>query len=157
MGKFGPEERLTPAKRKRLGVDRLTPELADWLDSVWPELEAIGGARSLRYRFVDTLPLGGKWAAKVFNQVIYVRRGWRSHIDPADRHTIRVLLGHEPVHVLQQEQYGWWGFLLRYVGSWFANGCRYRRISFEVEAYDHDEKILALYLEQNPCGVKQWR
>ena len=45
------------------------------------------------------------------------------------------LVKHEAVHVEQFKRYGFFGFIFRYCYGYFKNGCDYRKIPLEVEAY----------------------
>ena len=70
--------------------------------------------------------------AMTVGRTVYVRPGHEASDS---------LLAHELVHVRQWQQYGWFGFLRRYLGAYLANLVRlrnhmaaYRAIPFEAEA-----------------------
>ncbi len=52
------------------------------------------------------------------------------------------LLGHELYHVVQQQEMGWWGFLLRYLWHWRPKHItRGREHPLEEPAYAREEEI----------------
>lgn len=57
------------------------------------------------------------------------------------------LIGHELVHVLQQQQMGWWSFLARYATAWRPEHVREGwRHPMEAPAYARQTEILAKVL-----------
>jgi hypothetical protein len=57
------------------------------------------------------------------------------HVFYRDAEPPEWLVKHEAVHVEQFKRYGFFGFLFRYCYGYFENGCDYRKIPLEVEAY----------------------
>ena len=57
-------------------------------------------------------------------------------------HSGVVLVGHELYHVLQQQEMGWWGFLLRYLWHWRPwHVTQGRRHPLEEPAYARGDEI----------------
>lgn len=62
-------------------------------------------------------------------------------LDPTSRSGI-VLLGHELYHVLQQQEMGWWSFLLRYLWHWRPRHVKQgRKHPLEKPAYAREDEI----------------
>jgi hypothetical protein len=54
-----------------------------------------------------------------------------------------VLLGHECFHVVQQQQMGWWRFLVKYVVGWSPSHIKHgSRHPLEAPAYERGREIL---------------
>jgi hypothetical protein len=55
-----------------------------------------------------------------------------------------VLLGHECFHVVQQQQMGWWGFLIKYIAAWRPSHIKHgSRHPLEAPAYERGREILS--------------
>jgi hypothetical protein len=89
--------------------------------------------------------VGKKFAGITLNGKIYIRQ---------TTFVTDVLLRHEYIHVLQQQEVGFIPFLLRYIWEYIGNG--YRGISFEKEAYLNDWKINYLNTRE-PEAWKKYR
>lgn len=91
----------------------------------------------------NILPLGRRFVAINLFGVLFVRKG--HHISPS-------LLNHESIHTRQMLETGIVFFYVIYVVEWgvrlLANGFdsygAYRHISFEREAYSHDNDLVYL-------------
>lgn len=60
-------------------------------------------------------------------------------IRSTDHNAQSSIIYHELVHVAQQADWGWFRFMMSYLGEWIASGFTYRRMkdkSIEKEAYD---------------------
>jgi hypothetical protein len=60
-------------------------------------------------------------------------------------HPSQRLIRHELIHVIQQEEIGWWKFLWLYVKLWFTTGLSYYRHPMEKDAreWQSDEDFLS--------------
>ena len=72
------------------------------------------------------IPVKGFMAINLFG-IIFARKEYR----PIGKTTCR----HEAIHTAQQKEWLYLGFFILYFFEWIFKG--YRRISFEVEAYDN--------------------
>jgi len=91
----------------------------------------------------NILPFGRFTAIMLFG-VIFAKR------KPLSARTIR----HEKIHVAQAKDCRWWlWFYLQYLWQWITVGFKYRKIPFEIEAYENDDNVR--YLEFR-C-YKAWR
>jgi len=55
------------------------------------------------------------------------------------------IIAHELIHVIQQDLWGWWGFMFKYIKEWVKSGFSYDKMrSFGIEkvAYDYQKDFL---------------
>lgn len=50
---------------------------------------------------------------------------------------------HEVCHIKQYREYGWWGFLARYVADWIRSGYYNNRFEQEARRAERDPSIMA--------------
>jgi hypothetical protein len=56
------------------------------------------------------------------------------------------LVAHELIHVIQQDLWGWWSFMFKYIKEWIKAGFSYEKMTtFGIEkvAYDYQKLFLA--------------
>lgn len=99
----------------------------------------------------DIIPFRGFNAINLFG-LLFARRGVMMSA---------TLLNHERIHTAQMRELWYLPFYLLYFGEWLFRltqpGNAYRRISFEREAYAHDQDLNYLLTRKRFASFEYWR
>jgi hypothetical protein len=107
--------------------------------SPWYDAELLDGVRVVQGSVAGRLfGMFGQHAVTI-NGTVHLT----SSADDLESDKGTVLLGHECFHITQQQQMGWWRFLIRYIAGWRPTHIKHgSRHPLESPAYERGREIL---------------